>query len=155
MVKLQSPPKHSPFDAIHLMRHFFHCSKQHWNLSILTPFSVSAIFCFTFSTSFPFKDVFIREIKKKLFKMTSGEYGEWGTGAIPLFCQKLLNTHHGVGRCAHKSPIMKWANTLSCQKFSLKPNASSHNNTSWYTDTDRLLEQSLSRGRLYYKGSAL
>ena len=29
-----------------------------------------------------------------------------------VFGQKLLNTQHGVGRCAHKSPIMKWANVM-------------------------------------------
>ena len=36
-----------------------------------------------------------------------------------FFGQKLLNTEHGVGRCACKSPIMKWANTLkeSSKKF--------------------------------------
>ena len=32
------------------------------------------------------------------------------------FGQKLLNTQHGVGRCAHKSPITKWANVMSLQK---------------------------------------
>ena len=31
---------------------------------------------------------------------------------MPVFDQKLLNTQHGVGRYAGKSPIMKWANML-------------------------------------------
>ena len=44
--KLQSPP----FHAIHLLRCFFHCSKQFLNLSILMPFSASDVFCFTSST---------------------------------------------------------------------------------------------------------
>ena len=47
------------------------------------------------------------------------------------------------------------ANMLSLQKNSLKPNAASHNNTSWYTDTDGFLEHSPSRRSLYYKGSIL
>ena len=39
-------------------------------------------------------------------------------GVTLFFCQKLLNTQHGVGRCANKSP-MKWANALkeSSKKF--------------------------------------
>ena len=38
----------------------------------------------------------------------------------------------------------------SLQKNSLKLNAASHNNASWYTDTDELRECSPSGGRLYY-----
>ena len=38
---------------------------------------------------------------------------------------------------------------------SLKLNADSHNNTSWYTDTDGFLEHSPSREILYYKELAL
>ena len=40
-------------------------------------------------------------------------------GVMPFFGQKLLNTQYGVGRRAHKSPIMTWANTLneSSKKF--------------------------------------
>ena len=35
---------------------------------------------------------------------------------------------------------------------SLKLNAASHNDASWYTDTDWFLEHSSSRGSLYYQG---
>ena len=47
---------------------------------------------------------------------------------------------------------MKWANMLeeSSKKNSLKPNAASHNNTSWHADTDEFLEYSPSGGSLYY-----
>ena len=69
-------------------------------------------------------------------------------GSHAVFGQKLLNIQHGVGRYAHKSPTMKWANTLSLQKNSLKLNAASHNNTSWYTDTGGFLEYSLSGGEV-------
>ena len=41
------------------------------------------------------------------------------------------------------------------KKGSLKPNTASHNNASWYTDTDGLLEHSPSEGSLYYKGPNL
>ena len=44
MFNLQSPSKNSSFDAIHLSRHFFHCSKQFLNSSVLMPFSASAKF---------------------------------------------------------------------------------------------------------------
>ena len=40
----------------------------------------------------------------------------------------------------------------SKKKISLKPNAASHNNASWYTDTDGLLEYSPNGASLYYKG---
>ena len=38
------------------------------------------------------------------------------------------------------------------KKNSWKPNAASHNNANWYTDTDGFLEPSPSGGSLYYKG---
>ena len=41
------------------------------------------------------------------------------------------------------------------KKISLKPNAASHNNTSWHTDTNGFLEHSPSGESLYYKGPAL
>ena len=61
-----------------------------------------------------------------------------------------------MDRCAPKSLIMKWANTLkeSPKKNSLKPNGASHNNASWHTDTDGFPEYSLNRESLYYKWPA-
>ena len=38
---------------------------------------------------------------------------------------------------------------------SSKPNAASHNNAIWYTDTDGFLEHSPSGGSLYHKGPTL
>ena len=68
------------------------------------------------------------------------------------FGQKLLNTQCGMGRCAHKSPIMKQANVLKeSQKISLKLNATSHDTTSWHTDRDGFLEHLPHRESLYYK----
>ena len=43
---------------------------------------------------------------------------------------------------------MKWATALSFQKNLLKPNTASHNNASWYTDTNGFPEHSPSRGSL-------
>ena len=63
-----------------------------------------------------------------------------------------------MGRCASKSPIIKWANALkesSKKKNPLKLNAASQSNASWYTDPDGVLEHSSSWGRLYYKEPAL
>ena len=144
MFKLQSPSKYSPFDAIHPLRHFS-TSKQFLNLSILIPFTASAIFCFTSSTSakcFSLRTFFIQGNKqtKVAWGMIGwiGRVGRWGHA---VFGQKLLNTQHSVGRYAGKSPIMmKWANTLSLKKNLLKPNTASHNNASWYTDTDGFLD---------------
>ena len=134
---------------------FFHCSKQFLNSLILTPFSASAIFCSTSSTSAkmcPFEDFFIWETNKKIAQAPIrwiGKVGHWG---YAIFGQKLLNTQRSLGRCPYKSLIKKWANALKeSSKNSLKPKAVSHNSTSWYTDTDGFLEHS-PRGRsLYYK----
>ena len=48
--QLQSPSNYSPFDAVHHLRCFFHCSKQFLNLLTLMPFSAFAVSCFTSST---------------------------------------------------------------------------------------------------------
>ena len=62
-------------------------------------------------------------------------------GDLAALGQKLLNTQGGVGRCAGKSHIVKWANALKeSPKTFLKMNAASHNNASWHTDTDGFLE---------------
>ena len=119
MFKLQSPSNYSPFDATHLsrhilVRHFFHCSKQFLNLLILMCFSAFDVFCFTSSTStkrFPLRTFFIRETKKSCsrWEPLNREGGHRGHAG---FGPKLLSTQHGVGRCAHKSPIMRWANAF-------------------------------------------
>ena len=50
--------------------------------------------------------------KKKISRGETVEQGGWSIGVMLFFGQKLLNTQHSVGRCAHKSPIMKWVNAL-------------------------------------------
>ena len=44
MLKLQSPSRYSPSDAIHLLRSFLHSSKQFLTSATLMPLSVSAVF---------------------------------------------------------------------------------------------------------------
>ena len=111
---------HSPFDAIHLLIMFPHCTKQFLNLLILMPFCASAVFvcCFTSSAlpkHLPLRTFSYGETKK----VTQGNIrwiGRVGHRVQAIFGQKLLNTQHGVGSCTHKSPIMKWANMLNVLK---------------------------------------
>ena len=123
LFKLQSPSKYSPFDAIQLLRLFFYCSKQFLNSLILMPFGASAFF---FVPPLPhWQNVSLWGLfhpGKQKEKVTWGEsvwIGRVGHRGHAVFGQKLLNTQCGVGRCARKSPIMKWANTLkeSSKKF--------------------------------------
>ena len=117
MFTLQSPSKYSPFDAIHLLRCFFHCLKQFLNLSILMPFSACHFFVslLPHRQNFLFEDIFHGETKKSCLGQDQVNR-EVGHEAHAFSGPKLLNTQHSVGRCIRKSPIMKWANMLSLQK---------------------------------------
>ena len=71
-------------------------------LLVLLPF-----FCFTSSISikhFPLRTFFIQENKNKSCSRWIGRVGRFGVKTAGHSC--------GVGRCARKSPIMKWANAL-------------------------------------------
>ena len=81
--------------------------------------------------------------------------GGWGIGVLPFVknCWTLSTVWAGV-LVYHPS----WNGQTRCKslpKNSLKPNTASHNNASWYIDTDGFLEHSPSRGSLYYKGPTL
>ena len=148
IIKLQSLSKYSPF---------FHCSKQFWTcwfwcLLVLRPLFVSPL---PHQQNIFLWGLFSSKETKNSCLGWNLVYGGAGHNGHAIFGQKLLNTLHSVGRCAQKSPIRKWANALSLQKNSRKPNTASHNNTSRYSDTDGFLEHSPSRGSLYYKGHAL
>ena len=100
MLKLQSTSKYSPLDAVHLLRRFFHCSKQFLNSLILMPFSTSAIFYFISSTSakhFPLRTFF-----------TQG--GKCPLGPDRVNREGGAQGHAIFGACI--PPIMKWTNTL-------------------------------------------
>ena len=145
MFKLQSPSKYSPFDAIHLLRRFFHCSKQFLNSSILMPFSTSAIFvsCLPLQQNVPLWGLFfIQGNKKNVTRSETGWIGRVGQGGHAIFHQKLLNTQCSVGRCIHNSPTIKWANALSLQKkfAEAKPSLSQHHQlVHWYGWVPRML----------------
>ena len=138
---------------------FFHCSKPFFNSLILITFSVSAIFVSPlphWQNVSLWRLSFIWGNTKRSLGVRSGELGGWGTGAMPFL----------VKNCWTLSVV--WAGALvnhpswngqtcwkSLQKISLKLNAASHNNASWYADTDGFLEHSSSGGNLYYKGLTL
>ena len=117
-------------------------------------------FCFTSFTSakhFPLRTVFIQgnkqTNKKSGWDWVNREGGAWGscclgskTAEHSVRCGQVCSkiTHHEMGKGAER-----------VFKNSLKPNTTSHNSATWYTDTDGFLEHSSSRGRLYYKGLIL
>ena len=112
MFELQSPSAYSLLYLTHLSRHFFSTAqnsfwtRQFWCLLELLPFFNFLFHHFHVSKTFAFEDFFIQGNQKN-------------HGGHAIFGQKLLNTQHGVGRCACKSPLMKWANALkeSSKKF--------------------------------------
>ena len=147
--------------SLHLIQYtywdvFAHRSKLFLNLSILKPVSISAIFCFTSSTWA--KHLLLRTFLIQGNKQTKDALGKirwiggWGTG-IMLFkaktCWSLSAVWAGVSL---GNGQMCWK---SLKKKSLKLNAASHNNASWYTDTDGFLKHSPSEGILHYKGPVL
>ena len=114
MFNLQPPSKYSPFDAIHLSRHFSTIQNSFWTCRFWS-FSASAIFCFTSSTSakyFPLRTFFTQGNKKKVTQVNR-EGGAQGS------CRFLVINYWSLsavwaGAC--KSPITKWANKWSLQK---------------------------------------
>ena len=127
-----------------------------WCLLVLllffSPTSSTLAKCFTLRT---FSS---RETKKNLIGGRSGDLGGWGTGVMPFLVKNcwtlsvvwagaIINHPTWNGQMLWRSP--------HTQKSSLKPNATSPNNTSWYTDTDGFPEYSPSEGSLYYKRPTL
>ena len=118
MFKLQSPSMYSPFDATHLWDVFSTAQNsfwthQFWCLLVLLTFFVSPL---PLGKTFPFKDFFHLGKHKKDKKVTWVKIqwiGRVGHGGRAIFGQKLLNTQHGVGRWARKSPLQNWENTLT------------------------------------------
>ena len=89
---------------------------------------------------FPFEDFFHRG-NNKMWKVSMGEI-RW-TGRVGHTLVLVMNTQRGAGRCARKSPTMKWANLLHLQqKFTKAKHNLSQQNSSGYTDTDGFLEHS-------------
>ena len=159
--KHQSPSKFSPSDAIYLLRCFSHNSKQFLNLLILMPFCASSIFSFISSTlerRFPLRTFFIWGNKRKDAQGKIGWIRWVRHGAVPFLvknCLTLIAVCTGalVNHPSWNGHIKSMCPFFSSKK-SLKPNAASHNNASWHTDTDVFLEHSPGRVSLYCMGHA-
>ena len=118
--------------------------------------SASAIFLFHFfhiSKTFFFEDFFLSGETKKSCLGPDQVNGKGRANGSCHFWSKTSEHSAWCGQVPCKSPIMKWVK--SPEKNSLKPNAASHNNASWYTGTDGFLKHLPSRGSLYKKGSTL
>ena len=105
------------FKALHLMQYIYQDFSALLKVFKLNQFlcllkGASDIFCFTSSTSaksFPLRTFF--QPGKQKVTLAVNRVG--GAGGHTIFGQKLVNIQLLVGRCARKSPIMKWANTLN------------------------------------------
>ena len=118
MFQVQSPSQYSPFDAIHLSRLFSTTKNSFWTcwfwcLLVLLPFFVSPLHI---GKTFVFEDFFHLGKQKKVAWGEMGWIGRVGPGDHAGFFGQKWNTQHGVGRCAHESLIMKWANLLKVFK---------------------------------------
>ena len=133
---------------MHLSRCFIHCSKQFWVCRFWCFLVASAVFCFICSTlakCFPSRTFFIQRNNKQ--KCCSGRHWvnrEGGAQRSTFFGQKLLNTQH-CGQVHSQITHHEMGKYIEgvFKKNSWKPSAASHNNASWYTDTDGSLEHSL------------
>ena len=115
MFKFQSPSKYSPCDAIHLWWLFSTAENSFWPHQCWCLLVFSAVFCLTSSMlakHFPLSTFF----KFWETKITGSEWDqvnrEVGHRDHAIFGQKWLNIQHSVGKCACKSPTMKWANEM-------------------------------------------
>ena len=83
---------------------------QFWCLVVLLSFClfVSPMWI---GKTFPFEESFHLEKQQSCLGQdrVNRKGRAWGSYR---FWSKLLNTQHSVGRCTHKSPIVKWANAL-------------------------------------------
>ena len=154
MFKLQSPSQCS-FDAMFLLRCVSTAQNHVWThwflcLLVLLPF---LFHLFHIGKTFPFEDFFHLGKQKKIAQGNIQWIRRVGHEGHAVLAQKLLNTQGPQAGVLVNHPA--WTGQTyreSSKKFSLKLNAASHNNASWYTDTDGFLECSPNRGSLYYKG---
>ena len=108
---------------------------------------------------FPFEDFFHpgKQTNKQTNKRCSGQdplNRECGARGSRYFCSKTTE-RSGTGALINHPLWNVQMHWKKASKNSLMPNATSHNNASWYSDTDMFLEHSPSGGSLYYKGPTL
>ena len=159
MFYLQSPSKYSPLDALHPLRLFSSAQNSFWThpfwcLLVLLPFFVSP---FPHWQNITLWGLFQLGKPRKVARGEIKWIGRVGKGGVMPFLVKNCWPLSVVwtGALLNHPPWNGQMHWKSLQKHSLKPNAASHNNTSWHTDTDGLLEHSPSRGSLYYKAPNL
>ena len=147
----------SSLHLVHLLRCFFHCSKQFLNLSILMTFSVSAVFLVSPHPHQQNVSLWGFSSSRETKICHSGQDRMSREDGAQQFLVKNCWTLSGVwGDALINHPSWNGQKCVeSSKKHSLKPNAASHNNTSWYTDPDGFPEHSPSKGSLYHKGPAL
>ena len=127
---------------------FFHCSEQFLNSLILMTFSISAIFWFHLfynSKTFPFDDFYHarKQTNKKYHWGKIRWIGRVGHGADAVLVKNCWTFSTLWAGALVNHPSWNRQTHWKClQKNSLKQDAASHNNASWYTDTDGFLEQS-------------
>ena len=152
--KLQSPSKYSPFDGDAFstaQNNFSIC--QFWFLLVFLPFFVSHL---PHRQNVSLWETFSSREPKKITMNEVEWIGKVGHGGHGIFGPRLLNTRCGVGRCAPKSPIIKWA---MCWIFKTKIFTEAKCSLSqqcqlvhWYRWVPRTLIWVGEGGRLYYKG---
>ena len=142
---LNLPPVSQDFNSLLLLIDLIYDDDKMLSSLILMPFSASAIFCLASSTlgkCFPLRTFFIRGDKNKVTQGEMGWIGRVGYGGRAVFGQKLLNTQHREGGCAHE--MGKHVERVFKINL-LKLNAACHS-TSWYTDTEGFLGHSPTKG---------
>ena len=156
--KLPSPSKCSPFDAIHLLDTFSTAEKSfwtHWFWCLLLLLLFFLFHLFHISKMLSFEDFFHpgKQRKGSLFEpdQVNREGGAWEScccwSKTAEHSAQVRDAHSLITHCAMGKHVKK-----VFQKNSSKPNTASHNNASWCTDTDGLLEHSPSGENQYYKG---
>ena len=125
---------------------FSSAQSSFWTHSPWCLLALLLLFCFASSTlekCFPLRTFFIPGKQK----VTQGEIlwiGSVGHKGHAVLGQKLMNTQRGVGRCARKSPITKWANALKepSKKFTEAERSHSQRQlVHWYRWVARTLTQ--------------
>ena len=103
--------------TLHMMQYtyqhvfFSTAQSQFWCILALLPYFVSPL---PYLQNMSFEEFFHlgNQTNKKVTQVKIRWIGRVGHRGHVIFGQKPLNTQHGVGRCIHKSSIMKWANAL-------------------------------------------
>ena len=126
---------------------FSHCSKQFWCLLVLLLFFVSPLLHgqnVSLWRHFSSKET----NKNKFLKVRLSEKAGWSMWAMPFFVRNSWTLRMVCTGALVNHPLCNGQMCWAFQNISLKPNAASHNFTSWYIETDGFLEHSSGGGSL-------